>query len=83
MLCVILGILHIISNTYVSCTGRILEGGGRVLEGSVHFGHCQPLWAEPCIKYFLILQCYFSSTFFCILVAGEPVLTASKRKNYA
>ena len=28
-------------------TGRISEGGGRILEGTGQLSHCQPVWVEP------------------------------------
>ena len=30
-----------------NCTGQILEGGGRILEGTGLLNHCWPVWVEP------------------------------------
>ena len=36
-----------ISEKCKNSTGRISEGGGRILEGTGQLSHCRPVWAEP------------------------------------
>ena len=51
MVCVILEYISSESAKNVrNSTGRISEGGGRILEGTGQLSHCRPVWAEPCIN---------------------------------
>ena len=48
--CYIRVYLKWISEKCKSSTGRISEGGGRILEGTGQLSHCRPVWAEPCVS---------------------------------